>query len=126
MPHSAQNFPGTTRAPHWVQFTWPSEPTLGVTIATAGTGLAFGLVARSQEKALREGYDATADLYQGTRAQALDQNRNAVIADVAFGVAGAALIGTVISGIVGAKSASVQVTPAVSSTAAGISFGGTF
>ena len=115
-----------TAAPEGVQLSALTWILGGVTIATAGTGLAFGLVARSQEKALREGYDATADLYQGTRAQALDQNRNAVIADVAFGVAGAALIGTVVSGIVGAKSASVQVTPAVSSTAAGISFGGTF
>ena len=36
VPHSAQNFPGGTRAPHWVQFTWPSLPTLGVGIAIVG------------------------------------------------------------------------------------------
>lgn len=113
-------------APQGVQLSTLTWLLGGVTVATAGTGLAFGLVARAQDKALRDGYDAQADLYRGTRSQALDQNRNAVIADVAFGVAGVALIGTVISGIVGATPAPVEVTPTVSSTAAGISFGGTF
>jgi hypothetical protein len=99
----------------------------GATIAAGGTGLAFGLIARGQERTLREGYDADRDLYQGTRAQALEQNRNALIANIAFGVAGGALIGTVISGIVdGTRSAPVQVTPVVTPTAAGVSIGGTF
>lgn len=98
----------------------------GATLAAAGTGLTFGLIARGQERTLRAGYDAQADLYQGTRAQALEQNRNAVIANVAFGVAGAALIGTVISGIVDGTRAPVQLAPTVSSTAAGLTVGGTF
>lgn len=98
----------------------------GVTVAAAGTGFALGLVARSQENALRESFDTQTNVYGGTRTQALEQNRNAVIANVAFGVAGAALIGTVISGIVGASSAPVQVAPTVTSTAAGLTVGGTF
>lgn len=101
---------------------------LGVsTLAAAGTGITFGVIARGQENTLRAGYDADADLYQGTRAQALEQNRNALIANVAFGVAGAALVGTVISGIVdGTRAPAVQVAPAVSPTGAGVTLGGSF
>ena len=98
----------------------------GATLAAAGTGLAFGLLSRGQERTLREGYDAEQDLYQGTRAQALEQNRNALIANVAFGVAGGALIGTVISAIVDGNRAAVTVTPSVTPTGAGVTLGGTF
>ena len=98
----------------------------GASIAAGATGLTFGLIARSQERTLREGYDATNDLFQGTRAQALEQNRNAVVANVAFAVAGGALIGAVISGIVDGNRAPVQLTPTVSPGAAGISLGGSF
>ncbi len=97
----------------------------GASIAAGATGLAFGLIARGQEKTLRDGYDANTEVYQGTRALALEQNRNALIANVTFGVAGAALIGTVISGIVDGTHA-VQVTPVVTSTGAAVSVGGTF
>lgn len=97
------------------------------TLVAAGTGITFGVIARGQENALRAGYDADAELYQGTRAQALEQNRNALIANVAFGVAGAALVGTVISGIVdGTRAPAVQVAPAVSPNGAGVTFGGSF
>ena len=97
------------------------------TLVAAGTGITFGVISRSQEKALRDGYDMEKDLYQGTRAQALDQNRNALVANVAFGVAGAALVGTVISGIVdGKRSSAVQVAPAVSANGAGVTVGGNF
>lgn len=99
----------------------------GVTVAAAGTGLTFGLISRSQERVLREGYDPATEVYAGTRAQALEQNRNATIANVAFGLAGAALIGTVVSGIVdGTRPPPVQVAPAVTTTGAGLTLGGTF
>ena len=115
----------------------PVQPTLqlspltwilgGATLAAVGTGFTFGLIARGQEKTLREGYDATTDVYLGTRAQALEQNRNAVIADVAFGVAGAALIGAVISGVVdGTRPPAVEITPTLTPGAAGLTIGGTF
>ena len=96
------------------------------TVVAAGTGLGFGLVARSQERALRDGYDSTTNVYLGTRAQALEQNRNALVADVAFGIAGAALIGTVISVVVDATHPVVEVAPVVTPTAAGLTIGGTF
>jgi hypothetical protein len=100
----------------------------GAAIAAGGAGLGFGLVARGQESTLREGYDAATEVYAGTRALALEQNRNALIANVSFGVAGAALVGAVISGIVdGTRAApAVQVAPAASATGAGISLGGSF
>jgi len=98
----------------------------GATIAVAGTGIAFGSIAQGQERTLRKGYDPENDLYQGTRAQALEQNRNASVANVAFGLAGAALIGTVISGIIDGPLAPVQITPTVTSTSAGLTLGGSF
>ncbi|MDP2270288.1 MAG: PEGA domain-containing protein [Archangium sp.] len=116
---------GTTAPPVQLSaLTWILGAT---TLATAGTGLAFGLIARGQQRTLTEGYDAEKDLYQGTRAAALEQNRNALVANVAFGVAGAALIGTVISGIVdGTRAPAVQITPTVTPNAAGLTLGGTF
>ena len=98
----------------------------GASLAAAGTGLTFGLIARGQERTLREGYDPENGLYQGTRAQALEQNRNAVVANLAFGLAGGALIGAVISGIVDGTGAQVQVAPTVSPGAAGVAIGGSF
>lgn len=100
----------------------------GVTIAAAGTGLAFGLIAHGQEATLRGGYDLTTDTWAGTRAQALEQNRNALIANVSFGVAGAALVGTVISLVVDATHpAPVQVSPAVTpGGGGGLVVGGSF
>ena len=99
----------------------------GATIAAVGTGLTFGLIARGQERTLREGYDPVTDVFQGTRAQALEQNRNALVANVAFGIAGGALIGAVISGIVdGTRASPVQIVPSVSPNAAGLTLGGSF
>lgn len=98
----------------------------GAAVAAGGTGLAFGLVARSQERALIAGYDPQTELYQGTRAQALEQNRNALVANVAFGVAGAALVGAVISGIVDGTRPQVEVAPVVTPTGAGLTLGGSF
>lgn len=97
------------------------------TVVAAGTGLTFGLIARGQESALRAGYDSQTQVYQGTRAQALEQNRNALVANVAFGVAGAALVGTIVSGIIdGNRPPPVQLAPALSPTAAGLTLGGSF
>lgn len=99
----------------------------GLTLAAAGTGLGFGLLARSQERALTDGFDADTQVYQGTRAQALEQNRSALIANVAFVTAGVAAAATVVSVIVDATRApAVQVAPVVTPSGAGVSVGGTF
>lgn len=98
----------------------------GAAIAAGGVGLGFGVAARGQQRTLTEGYDAERDTYAGTRAQALEQNTTALVANLSFGVAGAALVGAIISGIVDGTRPAVQVTPAVSSTGAGVSIGGSF
>lgn len=97
----------------------------GVAIAAGGAGLTFGLISRGQEEALRTGYDPDTAVYAGTRKQALEQNRNALVANIAFGVAGAAAVGAIISGIVDGTR-SVQVTPTASADGAGVSVGGSF
>ncbi len=99
----------------------------GLAVAAGGTGLTFGLISRGQEETLRRGYDVNAQVYAGTRAQALEQNRNALVANVALGVAGAAAIGAIVSGIVdGTRAPPVQVVPAASADGAGVSIGGSF
>lgn len=100
----------------------------GLAVAAGGAGLGFGLVARGQEGTLRAGYDPATETWQGTRALALEQNRNALIANLSFGVAGAALVGTIVSGILdGARPPpAVQVTPTASAAGAGVSLGGSF
>lgn len=99
----------------------------GLAVAGGGVGLTFGLISRSQFNALTLGYDADTMVYQGTRAAALEQNRNATVANVAFAVGGAALVGAIISGIVdGTRATPVTVTPTVTSTGGGVSVGGSF
>lgn len=97
----------------------------GVAVAAGGTGLTFGLISRGQEETLRGGYDPQTQVYAGTRAQALEQNRNAMVANIAFGVAGAAAVGAIISGIVDGTRP-VQVTPTASAGGAGVAVGGSF
>lgn len=101
----------------------------GVAVAAGGLGLGFGIVARKQEDSLRGGYDAATQTYAGTRKTALEQNRNALIADVSFGIAGAAAISAVVVGIVSGTSApksSVTVAPIAGPSGGGLSVGGTF
>lgn len=100
----------------------------GAAVAAGAVGLGFGVTARTQERDLLAGYDEATDTYAATRLAALEQNRNALIANVSFGVAGAALVGAVISGIVDGTgpAPTVQVTPAVSSTGGGVLVGGSF
>lgn len=98
----------------------------GTTVAAGGTALAFALMARSQENALRSGFNPESNSYQGTRTQALTQNRNATIANVGFGIAGAALIGTVISAVFDATRNPTQVAAVVTPSSVGVSVGGAF
>lgn len=105
-------------------FTWIFG---GTAIAGGGVGLIFGLISRSQFSALTLGYNADTMVFLGTRAAALEQNRNATIANVAFAVGGAALVGAIISGIVdGTRPAPVTVAPTVTNSGGGVSVGGTF
>lgn len=73
--------------------TWVSG---GVALAAGATATLFGLLASSQQRALLAGLDSTTGVYQGTRAQALEQNRNALIANVAFITAGVAALATAV------------------------------
>ncbi|MFT3714226.1 MAG: PEGA domain-containing protein [Archangium sp.] len=115
--------PAATQTVSLSPFTWILG---GTAVAGGAVGLIMGLIARSQFNALTLGYDADLMLYKGTRAQALEQNRNATIANVSFIVGGAALLGAVISGIVDASTSTVTVTPTASPQGAGVSIGGTF
>lgn len=73
--------------------TWISG---GLAVASGTVATIFGLLANGQETSLIMGLDAATGVYQGTRAQALEQNRNATVANVAFVTLGVAAIATVV------------------------------
>jgi len=68
----------------------------GVTIAAGLSASIFGILAGRAESSLRGGLDEATGVYQGTRAQALDQNRSALIANVSFIALGVAAIATAV------------------------------
>lgn len=110
-----------------VRLSWYTWTSGAVAVAAGGVGLYFGLTARSQEKTLLEGYDADTMVYQGTRQQALDAQRNAVAANVAFGVAGAAAVATVVFIVLDVKNpVPVDVAPVAGPGGAGVVVGGRF
>lgn len=63
----------------------------GVGAAAAGTAVGFGIAARNLDNNLSQGYDPATNSYSGTRSDAQSGKRDALIANVLFGVAGAAL-----------------------------------
>lgn len=110
-----------------VRLSWYTWTSGAVAIAAGGVGLYFGLTARSQEKKLLDGYDTNTMVYQGTRQQALDAQSNALAANVAFGVAGAAAVATVVFIVLDVKNpVPVDVTPVASPDGAGVVVGGRF
>lgn len=102
-----------------------------LTIAGAAVGVGFGLKSSNADKELLRGYDGARDVYAGTRADALGAQRDALIANIGFGVAGAGLIATVVFAVLDAKGvwappADLQVAPAASQGAGGFVLGGRF
>lgn len=113
--------------PSAIRLTAPTWISGSLAVAAAGVGLYFGLTARSIDGKLQEGLDPMTMVYAGTRKEALDAQRNALFANISFGVAGAALAATVLFVILDATRApEVQVAPAVSAEGAGVTLGGRF
>lgn len=100
----------------------------GATLVAFGIGTVFGIQSNSTEKRLLSGYDMAKDTYTGKRTEALSVHSNALIANVSFGVAGAALVATAVLLFfdVQASNAPVQVTPVAAPTGAGVVVGGRF
>jgi hypothetical protein len=108
-----------------------SPPTLvagGAAIVAFGVGTIFGIQTGSVEKRLLAGYDPKKDLYTGTRADALGARDNALIANVSFGVAAAAIVvtGVLLFFDLRATNAPLEVTPAVGPTGGALLIGGHF
>lgn len=108
--------------------TWISG---GVGVAALGSGLYFGLQVRdANRKAVDADGDGALDL---TRTEALAAKRNALIANVSFGVAGAAAVAAVLFTIFGGDgdelssgTVSLQPSAGFSSGGATVGLGGTF
>jgi hypothetical protein len=100
----------------------------GAAIVAFGIGTVFGIQSSSTEKTLISGYDKMTMLYAGTRADAIAARSNALIADIFFGVAGAAVIVTGILLFLDIRAASspVTVTPAAGPGGGALLIGGHF
>ncbi|MEW5743451.1 MAG: PEGA domain-containing protein [Myxococcota bacterium] len=110
-----------------VRLSWYTYVAGGTALVAGGLGLYFGLTARSQEKALLNGYDEATMVYQGTRQDALTAQSNATAANIAFGVAGAAAAATVVFIILDVKNpVPVDVAPVATPGGAGVLVGGRF
>jgi hypothetical protein len=101
------------------------------TVATFGVGLTFGFLSKGASDDLLKGYDMNAMTYVGTRQQALDAQRNALIANIFYGISAAALIATVVLIVIDAKTPSdgetdVEVTPAAAPGGGGVLIRGRF
>ncbi len=107
-------------------WTWVS---IGTTAIAGGTALGLGLSASTGDKRLRAGFDPDANTYQGTRREALRVQQDALGANIALGVAGAAAAASVVFIVLDAtadRPAAVQVAPAAGPAGAGVVIGGSF
>lgn len=97
-------------------------------ILAFGVGTVFGIQSNSTDKQLLAGYNKTTDTYSGKRVDALSAQNNALIANVSFGVAGAAVIvtGVLLFLDIRAGDAPLEVAPLATPTGAGVLIGGHF
>ncbi|MHB8876927.1 MAG: PEGA domain-containing protein [Myxococcaceae bacterium] len=101
----------------------------GVAVAAAGAGAWFGLAASRGEKKLTASFDPSAGVYGGTRKDALQAKQNALVANVCFAAAGAALAAGVVVTVLGAsepEAPQAQVAPLATAGGGGLLVGGTF
>lgn len=98
----------------------------GLTLAGAGGAVYFGLTGKQQVQRLQDGYTAATNTYAGTRAQALAAQQSALFTNIAFGVGGAALVGTIVSLVVDATRPEVALSPWLGGDGAGLALGGRF
>jgi hypothetical protein len=99
---------------------------LGAGAAAAGVGVAFGSIALHNQQQLQDGFNPATQIYAGTRAQALSGKQDAIIANVAYGVAGAGLVTAAVLTWLGQGSDPVQVAPAAGGGSAGFVVEGRF
>lgn len=88
----------------------------GLTVVASATAGIAGGIAEGQRARLLAGLDAATGVYQGTRAEALEQTRNALVANVAFVTLGVAAAATLVFLLIDVLSdpppaAPAQVTP---------------
>ena len=121
----AKNTPGATQGFHVSPLTLVVG---GAAVVAFGVGIVFGIQSNSTEKRLLSGYDMVTNTYAGTRADALSIRSNALIANVFFGVASAAIIatGVLLFFDIRAADVPVEVTPAVSPSGGALLIGGHF
>lgn len=101
------------------------------TLATFGTAIGFGLLSKGAADDLLKGYNESTMTYAGSRQQALDAQRNALISNVFYGISAAALVATIVLIIIDAKTPAdgetdVEVTPAATPGGGGLIIGGRF
>ncbi len=121
---AAQEAPGFS-------FSVPTYLAGGVAIAALAVGAGFGFKAASVDKALVNGFNSTTMVYAGTRADALGVQRDALIANIGFGIAGAAAIATGVLVFLDIRRANAEaeplrVVPTATPGGGGLMLGGSF
>jgi hypothetical protein len=96
-----------------------------LTLLGGGASLYFSLTERDQEQKLLAGFDQASGVYAGTRKDALAAQQSALLANVSYGVTGAALAATILFLVLDATSP-VQVAPAVAGGGGGVVLRGHF
>jgi PEGA domain len=112
-----------------IQLSAPTWVFLGLTGVAAGVAGVFGGVAKTKEGQLLDGYDRMTGVYQGNRAQAIDAQQNALSSNIAWGVAGAAAVATVVFLVVDLtrkEPTKVALSPVLSPTFSGVALEGSF
>ena len=115
-------------AQHGPRVTLPAWIAFGAAAVTGGVGAYYGLKAQSTERALKDGFDAATQTYQGTRQQALDGKAQAKTANLLYGGAALAAAAGVLFVVfdVGGDDADVTAAPSVGCGGAGVTLQGRF
>ncbi len=97
----------------------------GAAIACLGVASYFAITETTNERKLKEGLVPSTNVYAGTRRQALDLQQDALLANIFWGVGGAAAILTAVLVYFDVR-APVQVTPTAGPSGAGVLLEGSF
>jgi PEGA domain len=98
-----------------------------LTLVGVGGVLYFGLTEKAQAQRLLDGYQSATGTYAGTRQDALAAQQSALLTNVSWGVAGAALVATVVFLVLDAtRPQAVTVAPWLGAFGGGFALGGRF
>lgn len=107
-----------------VTLTAPTILLGGFAAVALGVAIGFGVGASAADKKILDGFDATRMAYAATRSQALDAQRSATVANVAYGTAGLLGVAALVFLVLDLTRAPVQVAPSAGAGGYGVTLVG--